>query len=146
MVTVAGVVNSAPEWISPESPHEAGEGHVRLSWSDPGADGAGGQARFVLEQAGGADFAGARTRYEGVDTASFLSGLPAGMHYFRVGVVGGSGRVGEWSAPMVVTVRYPAMARVWVLMGTGLVCLVVLLTVVLGGHLRTRRESGGGGD
>lgn len=133
-----GVRIVAPEPAGgPQAPVETDQGYVTVSWQLDGAeDAADGRPEFVLEQSRRANFRASVVRYRGVDTASFLSGLDEGSHFFRVRM---AATPGGWSEPLHVVVNYPPLSRVWLLMGVGAVCLAALVATILGGHFRMSR-------
>ena len=111
MVVAVSPAIAAPEFESvdakeiPEvSPLPANEGKLVLAWT-----GFGEGLTYRLERARGAGFVNPVTLYEGPANDAFVSGLPAGRHYFRVA---GSGDPGSWSAPLVVDVTYPSRTQV----------------------------------
>jgi hypothetical protein len=130
---------SAP--VPEEEPIANSTGHVDLEWemvaagSAPAAE----APDFQLESAGEASFADALLRYSGPDTRSFVSGLPAGLHYFRVRAATPGEETdswGAWSAPLAVEVDYVAPWKVFGLMAVGLVCLVATVLIIVRGTLR----------
>ena len=124
----------------------APEGWVVLEWSPAGAAPGwrpGEGIEFVLQQAVDGGFADAQVRYQGPDTASFVSGLSEGGHLFRV-----RSRTeeadGRWSAVQRVEVEYVSHRQVFLLMGMGAVVFLATVTAITMGHRRSVREASEG--
>jgi len=133
---VAGEVR----FISPELDEDlsyfgTNEGVVNLAWDGPEG------ATFELQQSPSPEFpeTETRTRYQGTDPGSVISGLPQGTHYFRIRDVPTNGTPGEWSAPLEVRVEF--MATIWVatLLIAGAAIFLATITAIVTGHLRTRQ-------
>lgn len=71
-------------------------GTVSLSWEKPG------KLEIELQQSDSADFTENTTGYKGTDPASVITGLPEGVHYFRIADASTS----EWSAPLAMKVEF----------------------------------------
>jgi len=114
---------------------ESNEGVVNLAW-EADAD----IAAFELQQSPDPEFpeAETRTRYQGPDPGSVVSGLPAGSHHFRVRHISADGAHGEWSAPLEVRVEYMATQWVVTLLVFGAIVFLATLTAIITGHLRSR--------
>ena len=127
-----------PHFTSPEpSPYVATEGKAALVWQlEDLEDGA---RRFELQESRQPDFDDARTRYEGLDRATYVSGLPGGDFYYRVRVVSDGDAPGAWSDAMHVRVEYVSFKVVLWLVGTGVVVFVATVFTVLTGHGRAVR-------
>lgn len=97
------------------------EGYVTLVWTrDPQAAG-----YRVLGESG-------RVLYEGRMRQTFLSGLPDGVHEFRVASVDEQGEViREGPQPVTVTVEHWPLALAWTLFGVGAVVMLALVTVLV---------------
>lgn len=106
-------------------------GSYRLSWSS------GGDLEVTLEEATRADFADARTLYRGVDGATVVSGRFDGVYHYRA-----RRGAGAWSAPVAVTVAHHPLAEALAYLAVGAVVFVATVALIVGGHLRHRREHG----
>lgn len=99
-------------------------GAYRLSWA--GADG----ARYVVKETG--PDGAALTVYEGEDTATTVSGRPAGTYRYRV-------EAGASHASCEVRVEPPSFTTAMTLFGFGLFVTVATVLVVVRGHRAHRR-------
>ena len=109
-------------------------GAVTLSWE--GGEG----MEVVLQQGVGPSFDDARTRYQGPDSGAVLTGLPEGIHYFRIGIV----ETGEWSPPLKVEVTFFDRSALLLLLAIGGVVVCSTIGTIVAGHLRTRDREGAG--
>ena len=108
------------------------DGAVTLSWS-------GEEGRAVrVEQSAAEDFSEASLRYEGEDAATVLTGLPEGVHYFRIGYADAETR----SAPLAVEVRFVPRGRLFALLALGGAVVAATVGAILAGHRRAAREDG----
>jgi hypothetical protein len=112
-------------------------GHVDLVWSTEAPDP---KITYELASAPTSEFEASVTRYQGADTRSFVSGLPGGSHFFRVRILD-SETAGPWSTPLEVEVNYVERSQVKWLMALGTACLIATCLIIIGGSLRTRKES-----
>lgn len=109
----------------------ATDGHATLAWTPAGpvtdAD-----LIFELQWGEDAGFPEPVRCYEGVERASFRSGLPRGDHYFRVRQRPADREFGwgPWSEPLVVEIRPYSLTSAWALFATG-----ALLTGLIVGYL-----------
>ena len=110
------------------------EGTTDLAWRIDGE----GDASFELQQSADGAFTAPVVRYRGSDSATFISGLAAGTHHFRVRAVGAAGEPGPWSGPVVVEVRYADRRLVTVLMLVGTIVFTATVGVIVKGSLDTR--------
>ena len=108
---------------------EAPEGHVLVDW---GGSERTGNFELQVKRPGSDRFV---SIYTGPDTASFRSGLEAGMHSYRVR----SGPDGAWAAPLQVEVSYPARETALAWVGLGIVVFLATLAALFLGL--KRRES-----
>lgn len=109
-------------------------GRVEFSWPNPGS------AEVVLQQAADADFESPVIRYEGKDSASVITGLPEGTHYFRVGTSGSD----TWSDAVEIEVAFVSRGRLYLLLGLGGIVVLATVGAIIGGHWRTEAKRGGG--
>lgn len=129
----AGLLVHAVEFVKPGPDTVSEDGVVALGWSDAGAPG----DEFELQQASDPGFSDVKTRYEGPDRGSVITGLAEGEYFFRVRTAG----AGAWSPPVKVTVKYMGMGLVWTLMGVGIVVFIATVGAILRGHFREGAES-----
>jgi hypothetical protein len=128
--------------IDQTSPAQAPEGHLLVSWTVQGPDKG---WFFILEQAAAADFSDAVPHRVGQARSRFVTGLPAGPTWVRVGArTADASHEAPWSEPLLVEVAYPSMATVWPLMALGLAMLLATALLIHLGHLHTRRETSRG--
>ncbi len=95
------------------------DGHVRLQWRSVASD-----AVYEVQQSTTHDFKHPITIYQGPDRATFVSGLPNGVYYYRL-----RSNSGSWSEPITLTVEHYSLQLAFTLAGLGAV--VFLLTVAL---------------
>lgn len=124
-----------PRWVSPEeSPFLADEGKCFLNWELSEAGQTPRQSfTFQLEQASQSDFSDARLRYEGADLATYVSGLPEGMHYYRVRAVSDQ-ETGAWSGSMDIKVVFVSRSLVITLFLLGSIVFVATVWAIMHGH------------
>lgn len=128
---------AAAQFTQPEEPvFEAKEGVVNLAWKTD-VEG----AVFELQQSSDPAFPDVetRTRYQGPDPGSVISGLPEGRHHFRVRPIPAEGTPADWSAPVEVRVEYMPTKWVVTLLIFGALVFIATLTAIITGHLRTRQ-------
>lgn len=77
-------------------------------------------------------------RYLVADHSSVLSGLPEGLHYFKVRGLDAEGIPGVWSLPLEVEVSYMDAARVRLLMILGGLVVLITAAAILHGHFTHR--------
>lgn len=106
------------------------DGSVSLSWEKDES------LSIVVEQAADAAFTDPKVRYEGTDTGTVLTGLPEGMHYFRIRSSGES----EWSEPLEMKVEFFERRKLALLLGIGGVVVIATIGSVIVGFLRTKGE------
>lgn len=98
-------------------------GTVTLQWANPDGE------TLVLEQSSLESFDDPFVRYTGTDTASVMSGLAEGTHYFRIG----RAESRQWSAPVAVMVEFFPRDQLALLLGLGsFVVLSTMGTIVIG--------------
>lgn len=121
-----GVANAPEGWLTVEwAPVTAAE-----KW-EPG-----GKLAYELQQASTPDFSDVSIRYRGPDSATFVSGLPEGVFYFRIRSFDAD-KIGPWSGdPLTVHVNYVAPEHVVMLLALGGVVFVATVAAILRGHHR----------
>ena len=107
-------------------------GAVTLAW-----EGGSGEA-VVLQQAADPGFSQPVIRYEGADSGSVVTGLPEGVHYFRIGLVGSQ----EWSEPIRVEVKFFERTTLAILLTIGGVVVIATVGAIVTGAVRSRGEKG----
>lgn len=105
-------------------------GTVDIAWEK--AD----EVEVTLEQASSEDFEEALVRYVGLDEGSVITGLPEGVHYFRVRGTGEK----EWSKPLVVTVEFFDRGKLFLILGIGAVVVLATIGTIVSGHFNTKDE------
>lgn len=127
---------TGPEFQEPLRFIETNQGVANFSWTGPEA------ATFELQQSPDPAFpeSETRTRYQGNDPGSVISGLPAGSHHFRIRAIAHDGIPGEWSTPVEVRVEFMATRWVVTLLVFGGVVFFATLAAIITGHLRTRQS------
>lgn len=94
-------------------------------------------AEIELQQATDPDFTDALTRYRGADPASVLTGLAEGDYYFRIRLTSEE----NWSAPVRVRVKFMKRGQLYLLLGTGLVVVAMIVLTILLGASQARRSA-----
>jgi len=116
------------------------DGHVQLEFeaSPPEAEG----VQFQLEESDSLAFEQPLLRYEGAEEGSFVSGLPAGMHHYRLRQRADQDATwGPWCDPVVVTIDPHSLRTAWLLFGGGGVLVSCILGFLLLADRRVRREA-----
>lgn len=105
-------------------------GTVTLSWKKPDT------LEIELQQSTTKDFAEISTRYRGTDSASVLTGLPEGTHYFRIADASTS----EWSAPLAMKVEFFPRWKLWLILSIGAGVVLATIGAIVAGHFSTKSE------
>lgn len=105
-------------------------GSVELKWEKVA------QSAVELQQGKTAGFLEPKTRYTGSDAGSVITGLPEGVHFFRL-------REGEgaWSLPLRVEVKFFPLDKLFWLLGAGALVVLATMGTILFGAWRNREES-----
>jgi hypothetical protein len=123
---------SQPRWVSPaKSPFLADEGKCLLRWEISESENS--SFTFQVEQAGESNFSNPRVRYEGPDSATYISGLPEGMHHYRVRLVSDD-ETGPWSESMEIKVEFVSRQLVIILLLLGSIVFLVTVWAIWKGH------------
>lgn len=85
---------------------------------------------FIIEKSKGPDFKDAEVLYKGPDMASYVSGLPNGVFYYRVKTVK-EGVESVWSEPLIVHVKHHSLKTAFLLSGIGAVVFLVTAGMVI---------------
>ena len=104
-------------------------GTVTLSWEKPET------LEVELQQSPTPDFTEVTTRYRGTDPASVITGLPEGVHYFRIADTGTS----EWSAPVAMRVEFFPRWKLWLILSSGAAVVLATIFTIVACHFRTSR-------
>lgn len=108
-------------------------GHTRLEWSSPNSQLEDSTIEFELQKSGSSSFQSPLTIYRGPDTASFVSGLPNGIHYYRVRSVDTNQNTSTWSEPVEITVQHHSLQLAFTLFAVGLVVFAATVFVIVKG-------------
>jgi len=120
------------------------DGHATLAWTPAGEETD--RLEFELQASSTPDFEASARCYVGPDRASFRSGLPAGLHHFRVRqrpageAAEEAGPWGPWSAPATVEIRPYPLRTAWTLFAVGALLVASILGFLVVANLRLRRE------
>ena len=112
----------AADFITDTYTIENDNGHHQLAWE------ATPDAIVELQQATALDFSNAKTIYQGVDRASFISGLENGTYYFRVREQGD-----DWSPSLTLHVQHQSLQLAFTLFGVGIIVFLLTVLVVVNG-------------
>jgi hypothetical protein len=107
-----------------DCPDSSDTGAYRIAWN--GADG----TAVRLEENGS-------PLYEGADSATTVSGRPAGEYTYRIGLMESSETA--WTDSCTTTVTPPSLTLALVLFGVGMFVFASLVVVVVRGHRAHRR-------
>lgn len=116
-----------------DSMNLAQSGSIKLSWHSTGEDETAPGLDFVLQEATNPGFTDAETYYRGPDLATYISGLPEGIYYYRVRLQGDAGQRSAWSDPVVVEVEHHSLSLAWFLFAVGGLVFALTVTVVVRG-------------
>lgn len=108
-------------------------GTVTLRWEKAPA------AAIELQQSSDEDFGDPVTRYQGTDPGSVITGLPEGVHYFRIRETAS----GEWSQALAMRVEFFPRAKLWAILSLGAAVVLATIATILAGHLKHRKEADG---
>ncbi len=92
-----------------------------------------GNAVFVLQQSGDPTFKNHKSLYEGPDLASFVSGLPDGNYFYRVGVKQDE-RVTSWSENLHLEVKHHSRNLAMLLFFLGTIIFLSTVAVIVVGN------------
>jgi len=106
------------------------DGAVSLGWKGEAGK------PVALEQGDAGTFENAVIRYQGLDSGAVLTGLPEGIHYFRVGTAG----TGEWSPPLSIEVKFIDRSTLFLLLGVGGLVACMTIGAIISGHFRIKRK------
>ena len=78
------------------------------------------------------------SRYKGADSASVITGLPEGIHYFRLS------SLDEFPAtePVAITVKFFPRWKLWLILSIGAGVVLTTFGVIIAGHFSNRNEGG----
>ncbi len=118
-------------------PYVNDSGAFLLIWEYPDAQ----PLPVVVERADNDAFDNAAVLYRGGDDRTYVSGLPAGRHYFRVRLAGEFDSVfKDIPAPLVVDIAYQPLARVFTLMMLGALTFLATVVIIVGGTMCFKRQ------
>lgn len=125
------VTFSAPEVVG-DNIFVSSDGTVDLVWSAEPADP---ELSYELQSSDNSRFTDAITRYSGLDSGSFISGLAGKSYFFRVRAIDNE-TAGPWSETLEVEVNYVDRGQVKTLMFIGTFCFIATVVIIVGGSLR----------
>ena len=128
---------ATPEFTSPPSVI-SDSGHTRLDWTLSKDVLQTQFPIFELQQSKASDFSNSIVRYQGPDTASFISGLPNGVYHFRVRSHFSAEQISNWSKPVVVEVQHHSLLLAYILFAIGLIVFAATVYVVVSGTRNTQ--------
>ncbi len=91
------------------------------------------QKQFVLQQSNSPQFNNAKTIYKGPDMASFVSGLPNGDYFYRVGI-NKDGGVTNWSKGLHLEVKHHSRNLAMLLFFLGTIIFISTVAVIIVGN------------
>lgn len=108
------------------------EGYVKISWKVP-KDTSG---NFIIQQSNDPTFKGEiKTVYEGSDMATFVSGLPDGVYFYRVKHIIHE-KESKWSETLEVRVVHRSLVLAFSLFGLGAVVVLLTAGIIILGNRR----------
>lgn len=93
---------------------------------------------FVLQQSNDRSFTQSKNIYEGPDLASFISGLPNGEYYYRVGLENKAKDI-TWSKPLQLSVQHHSLQISFILVIAGTIIFLATVAVIVIGNLKYNR-------
>ncbi|MBT8043591.1 MAG: hypothetical protein KJO79_01470 [Verrucomicrobiae bacterium] len=111
-------------------------GSITLAWSSLSSDS---DQEVILEQSDNPRFEKSVVRYRGNDTGSVISGLPEGVHYFRVKYADSS--VQSCSSTLKVTVEFFSERKLAWLLGIGGVVVITTIGTIVYGYRKTLKQA-----
>jgi hypothetical protein len=119
-LTPCAVLAATPPHFASAAPLLSDTGHALIEWEAKEA--------ITLEIAGNANFADARTLYQGTNKAFFISGLTDGDYYLRLRVADGAK-----TEPLLLEVRHQSLQRaLWLALLGAVVTIAVVVTILKG--------------
>lgn len=106
------------------------DGTVTLEWAKTD------ETEIIVQQSASPEFAEPIDRYQGLDSASVLTGLAEGTYYFRIG----EANTGNWSEPLEVTVKFFPRGKLWLILSTGAVVVMATIITIIAGHFRSQQR------
>lgn len=130
-------IDFLPELTASERRILITEGWIELKWPDSDED-----TEVELQQGIDPAFAEATIRYRGPDRGSVITGLPEGLHYFRVREVGAErGDAPPWSEPLTVEVVFMDRGTLFLFLAIGGVVVVLTVGAIIAGHFSSKTTS-----
>lgn len=124
--------NTAPVFTQPLQ-ITTDSGHTRLNWSLSNIQLENSSIEFELQKSNSSSFESPIIIYKGPDTASFVSGLPNGIHYYRVRSIDSNQNTSAWSDPVEITVQHHSLQLAFALFAVGLIVFAATVFVVVKG-------------
>lgn len=132
-----------PEFVNPPT-EKTESGYIKLNWRTETAPPGIAPFIFELQQAGNPDFDPNTLLYRGQDYATFISGLPNGIYYFRLRSVSPAGEGhGGWSEPLSLQVEHHSLRFAFLLFGIGATVFLLTVGIVIKGiHSSEEKQDG----
>jgi len=118
-----------------ETSYISTDGTVSFKWTEGGEG-----DTYRLERSESPSFRDPLVVYQGPDQGTFISGLPAGLWYYRLSVINNDGKIQQSAELREVQVEFVSSAWVWTLMVSGGVTFILILSSVLYGSFQYRAE------
>ncbi len=126
-----------PQFDNPTS-NQTQSGQIKLEWNLSGEIQNEDSLQFELQEAQSKEFANPKTLYTGPNYASYLSGLPNGIYYYRVRIVNDAGNAASpWSEVVSATVEHYSKGLTYSLLSVGGVVFLLTIGVVVHGTIKT---------
>ncbi len=94
------------------------------------------EPKFILQQSHDSLFSTYKTLYEGPDLASFVSGLPDGIYFYRVVITSENQQNTQWSESIRVEVKHHSRKMALSLFITGIIIFLATTGVIVVGNLK----------
>lgn len=116
-------------------------GYIKLAWGLNNGYQVAEALTFELQESLDPKFKVTRTIYSGPDYATFLSGLPDNVYYYRVRfITEDNPGLSSWSDSVTVQVEHHSLKLAFLLFGLGFVVVTTTFLLVIHGSLRTRQD------
>jgi hypothetical protein len=116
-------------------------GYIKLAWGLDSGSLVNEALTFELQESLDPMFKATRTIYSGPDYATFLSGLPDNVYYYRVRFIAEDNPgLSSWSDSIAVQVEHHSLKLTFLLFSLGFVVVTATFLLVIYGSLRTRQD------
>lgn len=117
-------------------------GYIRLAWSHPDYEEIPAHIKFELQQSETKDFDKILLKYQGPDTASYISGLPNGTYYYRIRTSNTeTGQTSPWSETVTLHVQHHSIQLAIALMVVGALVFITTVSVIIHGTMSMKANS-----